>query len=188
MGLTIRTDVKLSECLSYLGCTIFTDGKCQMYDPNEDEYIEPECKAQTILVDKDVEGERGKGSGRYTLTHEVIHWNYNRNHHQLKHQVEGGMAVAHRSSSEAAHEKKPYSEWTDEDRMEWQAETLPGYILMPKIAFIKKFNEFKEITMKETGVKFCPYNLVKIKLAHFFNVSETAAKIRVGNLGLPHET
>lgn len=66
-------EAHLSEDLSILGQTCFTDGLAEIYDPGNDEYREIPVKAGTVLIDPDTFLNRNFGTKRNTIAHECIH-------------------------------------------------------------------------------------------------------------------
>lgn len=182
MGLKVEYH-SLSEDTSEFGQIFFTDGGAEIYLRDSDEYIYVPVTKGTIFLDPDLSFIRSKGSERYTLTHECVHWHLHRKYHMLNAVVEPGMAVAHRCPKDFEKREKKR---TDIDWMEWQAEGIAAAILMPRDMFRYKVEELVSRWMtpeilKEAGCLI--ENHMISELALFFNVSQQAAKIRASELG-----
>ena len=168
MGLVVKY-VSITEDLSELGKIFFTDGSTDIYLKETDEYRTVEVKRGTIFIDNDVQAKRNKGSERFTLAHECVHWDKHRMYHLLQSTADKSTAVVHRCPNKTFTENNAR---TDEEWMEWQVDGIAAAILMPREVFLKKA---QEIAIKEKE------QLVS-KIAAYFRVSEQAAEIRLSEL------
>ena len=181
MGLEIVTQ-QLTEDFTAFGQIFFADADSDVYDINSRKMTTRHFKAGTIIVDPQTFLLRNLGSVHNTVVHECVHWDrhrkafelerlYNSAATQIKCIVVGGV--------------KSETNRTANDWMEWQANVLTPRIQMPIMTFKIKANEFVR-----KHKKICNTNeLVDIMqpviddLAEFFNVSRTAAKIRMVDVG-----
>ena len=77
-------------------------------------------------------------------------------------------------------------EWTDEQRMEWQANNLAPRILMPIQTFTVKVNElYKQYDYVNTPLKIAVLTCIADELADFYGVSRQSALIRMTETGYP---
>jgi hypothetical protein len=75
-------------------------------------------------------------------------------------------------------------QWTDVERMEWQARTIAPKILMPRMATKKKVDSlYRELTQGTGLAKDAVTETLIAKLADFFEVSKQSAAIRMVELG-----
>ena len=76
-------------------------------------------------------------------------------------------------------------QWSDEDKMEWQAKTIAPKILMPRNAFKKKVDTTYDELLAATGSsdrRFVTPGVIDI-VSDFFEVSKQSAAIRMLELG-----
>ena len=75
-------------------------------------------------------------------------------------------------------------EWTDEQRMEWQANNLAPRILMPIQTFKIKVDElYKQYDYENTPLKLAVLTCIADDLASFYGVSRQSALIRMTETG-----
>ena len=72
--------------------------------------------------------------------HEVYHWHRHRLYAAIKQILRNEKFIAHRCPSNMSYPSE-YEEWTDEQRMEWQANNMAPRILMPIQTFKIKVDE-----------------------------------------------
>jgi len=166
----------LTEDLSIYGQMCFTSGKLEIYDPENDEYLEIPVRAGTIVIDPLLIKERNQGCYNHTLAHEVFHWWKHKDYH-----IFHSTRDRKKSESGASNFKQLSFSETELDSdtrwMEFQADSFAARVLMPAEPFTQKFNE---LTAKKLGTKS---NVVSA-LASFFEVSKQSANIRIDELGL----
>jgi len=137
----------------------------------------------TIMYHKNLFFFNGIGSVRNTIIHECVHWELHKKYFALRRLLDptlSAISCTVLDSEEMCSNK--YSE--DYYWMEWQANALTPRILMPAEMTKIKYKEIKaeieaegekdEIKKREEAVK---------RLAEFFKVSLTSAKIRLIDLG-----
>lgn len=77
-------------------------------------------------------------------------------------------------------------EWTDEQRMEWQANNLASRILMPIQTFKVKVDElYKQYDYENNPLKIAVPTCIADELASFYGVSRQSALIRMTETGYP---
>ena len=187
LGLTIDFQF-LSNDGRYLGMMVFNDtNKVIVYKPEENcaDYIS--AKAGTVLIDNTLLEENQEHRFRYTAGHEcghnIYHWlyyYYDRN--QLSLFDDEQLAMVQCRSIAMNHTKNTNPRyWTDEERMEWQANAFSSAILMPKSSVVTLSKDFKD---RETN----PVPLIWTT-SDVFNVSGEAATYRLKALHLiPSDT
>lgn len=175
----------LSEDLSILGQMCFTDGLVEIYDPMNDEYREIPVKARTMIIDPDTYLKRNFGSKRNTEAHECVHWVWHRKYHLAAYQYDKNHTAAFRCPIIPKDESSK-SEWTDEDWMEWQANSLAPRILMPRETV---GDAFQMVIDKSKQNPFVSAGLIQKgkwvieQFAGFYQVSKLSAAIRLQELG-----
>ena len=76
------------------------------------------------------------------------------------------------------------AEWTDEQRMEWQANSMAPRILMPIHTFRMKVDElYKQYDYQNTPLKIAVLTCIADDLAKFYGVSRQSALIRMMETG-----
>lgn len=186
MGLTIITDLRLSEDFSILGQMCFTSGLATIYDKDEDEYRDIKVSRGTMFVDPDTYFLRNLGCVNNTIAHECFHWYKHRNYHILQSVLDERQSIACRCPVEERNEKFT-KEWTDEDWMEWQANGIAPRILMPKQTVPIVVEKVKEDSCKNLFISagLVPSSQWVIEqVANFYNVAKISAQIRLEELGI----
>ncbi|MDD4474212.1 MAG: ImmA/IrrE family metallo-endopeptidase [Eubacteriales bacterium] len=142
-----------------LGETVFEDMVVPIYErENEEGYKLIPVTAGTVIIDASLINNRGDGRFRYTCAHELAHW------------------VIHKGfytqSGETAAMTKAVKSSESDKAIEWQADRLGSYFLMPKgvvkMAFYRNRND---------------RNIVDT-LALLFGVSRQAMEIRLVEMRL----
>ena len=175
-----------SECLSLdgsvQGAIAFTKGTVDVYDWKTGEYIGYRVLGPSVFIDSHIINE---GRIRNTLAHECFHWWKHRNYFNYKRTHEKSVEFGIRCDRNMPRHNLSDAQWTDIERMEWQARTIAPKILMPRIATRIKIEElYNEIVFK--GGCTNQYELVSTvveRLADFFKVSRQSAAIRMIELG-----
>jgi Zn-dependent peptidase ImmA (M78 family) len=142
-----------------LGETVFDDALVAIYErENQEGYKLIPVKAGTVLIDASLINNRLDGRFRYTCAHELAHWVL---HKGFFTQIgeNAAMTTAVRSSE------------TDKN-IEWQADRLGSYILMPKGVTKQAFYRNRNC------------GSVPDTLAALFGVSRQAMKIRLEEMRL----
>lgn len=180
--LTVKT-ASLSQNLDIFGCCMLLDGYVRIYDVEKDDYVPTFYPAGTLLFDPDSEWAYGEGCKRNTLIHEMIHWDKDqtyfrileRKNRKAKEKLYPIMCRQSRRNFEPPSGKR--TKQNEVEWLEWQANRLAPRILMPKDMFIKKAEEYLSGALDGCDA------LVD-KLANFFQVSRTSAKIRLIEVGI----
>ena len=142
-----------------LGETVFEDMMVAVYEPeNQEGYKLIPVSAGTVLIDATLLNGHTDGRFRYTCAHELAHWVFHK-----------GFFT--QSGEPAAQTLTQRSSETDK-AIEWQADRLASYLLMPKGSVKKAF-------YRNRGGE----NAVG-SLAAIFGVSRTAMTIRLTEMQL----
>lgn len=167
------------EC-NTLGVMVFSDGYVQLYDKDNDSDTAGFYKKGSLLVESALSEDRNRGRERFTITHEVIHWEL----HQLRFMIlsykDSSMSQAFRCPTEKVYKPRTADEW-----VEWQADNIAAAVLMPKEPFKREAKDM--IDMYSTVYGFEDELLrtcVIDRLADTFQVSKQAAGIRLDSLDL----
>jgi hypothetical protein len=182
MGLKVLRH-RLSEDFSIFGQMCFSVGLVEIYDKNEDEFREIEVKPGTMIIDPDTFYLRTVGCLNNTIAHECTHWERHRCYYFTRDALDGNNQIACRCPVDAKDEIKKKS-WSDEDWMEWQANSIAPRILMPHETFVRKTNELLQIHKKNCS--FDNRSLIKWiigELSDFYKVSKQSVGIRLRELG-----
>ena len=173
-------DVIQTECLSpddsVQGAIVFSKGIIDVYDWTTKEYMGYEAQRPSIFVDSDI---LNVGRINNTLAHECFHWWRHRNYFNYKRVQEQSAEFGIRCEKNAPRKDADSGQWTDVERMEWQARTIAPKILMPRKATRKKIEELYQ----EEGSSPAATGKVVDRLAEFFKVSRQSAAIRMTELG-----
>lgn len=142
-----------------LGETVFEDMAVPIYErENHEGYKLIPVTAGTVLIDASLISNRGDGRFRYTCAHELAHWVIHKGFYTQSGET-AAMTKAVRSSEA-------------DKAIEWQADRLGSYFLMPKgvvkMAFYRNRSD---------------RNVIDI-LAEMFGVSHTAMEIRLNEMRL----
>lgn len=166
LGLDVQ-EICLSEEQDIFGATIFTDGKLEVYNPDEMLYEEREFKAKTVLIDPEAVKRTNEGCKNNTIAHECVHWWKHRMYHRMaKYELmrQANYCKCRVSQSVFSNE--------EESIMESQAVGIAPRILMPKNQFIYAARELKIASEVNDYGKIC-------ELADFFQVSRQSVIIRL---------
>ena len=171
----------ISKDCSIFGKIYFQDSEGEFYDTKRAEIIVEPVKAKTIFVDPRVYFMRNLGSLNNTIIHECVHWDKHRKAMKLESLFDSSATkIACKVTGSVEGNKKEAIEW-----MEWQANKLAPKIQMPLTMFQVKAQELIEKYQSELQKTELVDILEPVidELAHFFEVSRMAAKIRMTNLG-----
>lgn len=172
----------LSHNGMYLGMIVFNDSDIPVYIPqiNRAEYIK--AKAGTIIIDNNLLAESQEQRYRYTMGHECGHDIFHKSYfafdpNQITMFVGKQKPMIQCREISLNSKAKPVDQWTDKDRMEWQANYFSSALLMPK-SMVSKLIE--SVTNKNTLSIHAKrvYEMIRT-----FNVSAQAAEYRLRELG-----
>ena len=168
----------------YLGMTVFNDtNKVPVYDPahGRAEYIS--AKARTVIIDNRLLEENQQHRYRFTLGHEGSHdilhsgfFSYNPDQMSIFNTPMAPM-IQCRVDSTSPRKTDP-NKWTDQERMEWQANRLSSAILMPAAAV--SIVAQRHPNLRNSGYEYC--GLIQ-DVVQTFDVSAEAATYRLKDLG-----
>lgn len=172
----------------YLGMTVFNDtNKVPVFDPinNRAEYIT--AKARTVIIDNRLLEENQQHRYRFTLGHEASHdilhsgfFSYNPDQMSI---FDTPMVPMIQCRVDSTTPKRTDPKvWTDQERMEWQANRLSSAILMPYSAVgivAKRYPNFQNSVRDY-------FSLIQ-DVVRTFDVSAEAATYRLKELGYSHQ-
>ena len=180
MSLDVIQTESLSPDESVQGAIAFSKGVIDVYDWKTKEYMGFRVESPSIFVDSDI---INVGRVNNTLAHECYHWWRHRNYFNFKRVHEQSTEFGIRCDK---HMRKNVEkgQWTDVERMEWQARIIAPKILMPRTATKKKVDSlYRELTQGTGLAKDAVTETLIAKLADFFEVSKQSAAIRMVELG-----
>lgn len=181
----------LSNNGSVLGLSSFTAGtRVAIYLPEENNFEWQELGPDTILLNKLFEDAfLNPGRARFTLMHECAHHLLHTSYFQRITAAGGKTAVAYSIQYDCDQEMvEGKSSWTDNDRMEWQANYLAGAMLMPemRVSTVLEKKGYKDAYFEQVMAGYSEstaYNQLINRLAGAFRVSPIVAKIRLDKRG-----
>lgn len=183
LGLKIIQGNRITNDFSIFGEISFSDGKAKVYDLFSSEETEIDLHRGTILIDVNTFWERNLGCVKNTIAHEVYHWYRHRMYAAIKSILRGEKTIACRCPSNMVYPDKD-SEWTDEQRMEWQANSIAPRILMPLETFKQKVDElYESYDYKNSPLKPQILECIAQDLSKFYGVSRQSAIIRMIETG-----
>lgn len=183
MGLEIIQGNRITDDFSVFGEIYFTTGKATVYDLFKISNKKIDVRRGTILVDAYTFWERNLGCVKNTIAHEVYHWYKHRMYAAIKHILYGKGFVACRCPSSMIYPDKD-KEWTDIQRMEWQANNMAPRILMPYRTFRMKVDElFQKYNYENSEMKLAILTNVAEELKEFYGVSRQSVLIRMIETG-----
>lgn len=189
---------------SILGMIVFNDCIVPVYDVYNKKAKRISVNEGTIIIDNSLLKEEQLRRGRFTLAHEVAHWFLHRHMYiQDKNQislfdsmetVQKELPVIKCRTSDIIDGRKKQLN-TDDDWVEWHADYMASALLMPKNAFVAVAREkFQSARIAkgfyQMGTNFemdLWASVIAYELADLFQVSVTAANIRLINLGFINE-
>jgi hypothetical protein len=174
----------LSHCGVYLGMTVFNDtSKVPVYNPDTNCAEYASAKARTVIIDSSLLEDGQEHRYRFTMGHEgghdILHSRYfGYDPNQMSFFDRSDIPMIQCRMDIQRENRKPVEQWTDKDRMEWQANRLSSATLMPKSMV------FQLIASLPTLEKFSRDATYAMKVSNTFNVSNEAAKYRLLELGI----
>jgi Zn-dependent peptidase ImmA (M78 family) len=184
----------LSPNQSILGMMVFDNCLIPVYDAKNKVAKYIRAAEGTVLIDNSLLMAGQIQRERFTIGHEVAHWLL----HRDKYKPRKGPPLSTSQVSSFVKcrtweiERPRRKLTTDDDWMEWQADYMASALLMPRRLFSQVvLQRFARIGLKtDYYVRGTDISLdlwidyLSYELADRFNVSVTAAKIRLENLGL----
>lgn len=177
-----------SECLSLdgsvQGAITFTKGIVDVYDWTTQDYIGYPTEGPSLFIDSDILNE---GRVNNTIAHECYHWWRHRNYFNYKRTHENSVEFGIRCDRKMPRRDVGSGQWTDVERMEWQARTIAPKILMPKKAAKKKVEQLYIEIVPSGGYTSRDEvaETVVERLAAYYRVSKQSAAIRMCEIGYP---
>lgn len=188
IGLEVLQGHRITDDFSVFGEICFSEGTAVVYDLFKCSSYEVPVRRGTILIDAYTFWERNLGCVNNTIAHEVYHWHRHRIYAAIKHILRNEKVIACRCPSEIRYPSKS-EEWTDEQRMEWQANHVAPRILMPTVTFQQKVQElYLQYNYANTPLKTAVLTCIADDLAKFYGVSRQSAQIRMIETGYKEVT
>lgn len=187
LGLNVIQGYRITDDFSIFGQICFSPGKVKIYDLFKTSEKEEEVPRGTILIDAYTYWQRNSGCVNNTIAHEVYHWHRHRLYAAIKHILKNEKFIACCCPAEMVYPGEK-EEWTDEQRMEWQANNLAPRILMPIQTFTVKvddlYNQYR-FDRTDSSTMLITLTAIADELADFYGVSRQSALIRMTETGYP---
>lgn len=188
MGLEIIQGHCITDDFSIFGQICFSEGEADVYDLFKCKQSKIPVRRGTILIDAYTFWERNLGCVKNTIAHEVFHWYKHRMYAAIKHILRNEKVIACRCPASMIYPENT-SKWTDEQIMEWQANSIAPRILMPINTFQEKVKElYLQYDYDNTPLKIAVITCVADNLARFYGVSRQSALIRMIETGFKEAT
>ena len=179
MSLDIVDSESLSPDDSIQGAIAFTAGIIEVYDWSSKEYIGYEVTQPTVFLDSDI---LNPGRANNTLAHECYHWYKHRAYFRYQNTHNLGSEFAFRCLITGQRDRN--EQWSDIEKMEWQARTIAPKILMPRCT-VKMLLSERLDNIQSGNVQAAVLKAVVDEIAETYKVSRQSAAIRVSELGYP---
>lgn len=179
MNLDIIDTESLSPDDSIQGAIAFTSGIIEVYDWSSEEYIGYEVTQPTVFLDADI---FNPGRANNTLAHECYHWYKHRAYFRYQNTHHFGFEFAFRCLTVGQRDRN--EQWSDIEKMEWQARTIAPKILMPRCT-VQMLLSKKLGNVQNRKVQIPILKAVVEEIAETYKVSRQSAAIRVSELGYP---
>ena len=179
MNLDIVDTESLSPDDSIQGAIAFSAGIIEVYDWSSEEYIGYKVSQPTVFLDADI---INPGRANNTLAHECYHWYKHRAYFRYQNTHSLGAEFAFRCLTAGQHGHN--EQWSDIEKMEWQARTIAPKILMPRCTVRMLLSERLGVS-RNGGFQMPALKAVVEEIAEIYNVSRQSAAIRVSELGYP---
>lgn len=179
MNLDIVDTESLSPDDSIQGAIAFTAGIIEVYDWSSEEYIGYEVTQPTVFLDSDI---LNPGRANNTLAHECYHWYKHRAYFRYQNTHNLGSEFAFRCLSAGQHGRN--EQWSDIEKMEWQARTIAPKLLMPRCTVRMLLSE-RLGNGRNGNIQQSTLKAVVEEISKIYNVSRQSAAIRVSELGYP---
>lgn len=185
LHLNVIQGYRITDDFSIFGQICFSPGNVKIYDLFKTSEKEEEVPRGTILIDAYTYWQRNSGCVNNTIAHEVYHWHRHRLYAAIKHILKNEKFIACRCPAEMIYPDEK-EEWTDEQRMEWQANNLAPRILMPIQTFTMKVDKlYQQYDYANNPLKIAVLTCIADELADFYGVSRQSALIRMTETGYP---
>lgn len=185
LNLNVIQGYRITDDFSIFGQICFSPGKVKIYDIFKTSEKEEDVSRGTILIDAYTYWQRNSGCVNNTIAHEVYHWHRHRLYAAIKHILRNEKFIACRCPADMVYPDDK-EEWTDEQRMEWQANNLAPRILMPIQTFTIKVDElYQRYDYANNPLKIAVLTCIADELADFYGVSRQSALIRMTETGYP---
>lgn len=185
MGLSVVKH-RIDKDQRVYGQIYFRAAEAVLYDEARDAATKLAVQPGTIVVDEKANFMRNAGTFRTTIVHECVHWRYHRKAFMLEQLILGEEATAIRCRVDGVADE---AQGAATQQMEWQANRLTPRIQMPREMFLQcarraiqkhlppsKHGDFPVCEAMPGAVR---------ELAELFDVSPTAAKLRLIEVGYP---
>lgn len=179
MNLDIVDTESLSPDDSIQGAIAFTAGIIDVYDWTSEEYIGYKVTRPTVFLDSDI---LNPGRVNNTLAHECYHWYKHRAFFRYQGTHNLGSEFAFRCLTAGQRERN--EQWSNIEKMEWQARTIAPKILMPRCT-VRMLLSKRLSDGQGSSVPPSALNAVVEEIAETYKVSRQSAAIRVSELGYP---
>ena len=184
MELSIVENESLSSDLNVFGLIAFENGSVK--DKNKNIVIR-NAKRGTIYIDPKVYYERSLGTVNFTLAHECYHWFRHQPYHALMKMLGVKDELGNIIQCSIVTNGNNTDKWKPIDWMEWQANGVAPYILMPEKTAKIKIQQL--IEKHQINLNSCEGNKIEnliSELADFYGLSKQAAKMRMLEMGYVH--
>lgn len=183
LGLEVHKEHRLTHDFSIFGQICFSDSDVEVYDLFDISKRTVKAKRGTVFVDAYTFWERNLGCVNNTIAHEVFHWYRHRLYAAIKQILHGEKMMPHRCPADMTYPDNE-EKWSDEHRMEWQANRIAPRILMPARPFTCKAKSICEGHSYIQGQSdITVLDDVASELANFFKVSKQSVLIRLQDIG-----
>lgn len=179
MNLDIIDTESLSPDDNIQGAIAFSAGIIEVYDWLSKEYIGYEVSQPTVFLNANI---INPGRVNNTLAHECYHWYKHRMYFRYQSTHNFGLEFAFRCMTAGQHDHN--KQWSDIEKMEWQARTVAPKILMPRCT-VRMFLSKRLGNSQNGKLKMPILKAVVEEIAEIYNVSRQSAAIRVSELGYP---
>ncbi len=182
LKLNIFEDARLSEEMDVFGLMVFEDCNIQGKDKS---IIIRNAKRGTMYIDPRIYYERTLGTVNFTIAHECYHWYRHQPYHALMKMLGAGIMPGKAIQCTIETTTRDGEKWKAVDWMEWQANGVAPYILMPtKTAKIKVAQLLQEYQISADGnIDACRLEKLISELAVFYGLSKLAVKQRMLEMG-----
>ena len=175
---------RIDKNMRVYGQIYFREIQARFYDETCDTERVLTVQPGTIIVDPTAAFMGNMGTYDSTIVHECVHWWAHRKAYLLEQLILGEDATAIRCRVDGVADE---AQGAATQQMEWQANALTPLIQMPREAFKQKADEaIARVGAGLEGPALCDAMPQVInELAAFFGVSQTAAKLRLMEVGYP---
>lgn len=185
MNLEVIKDFRLTEDFDIFGEICFSPGSIDVFDLFKCGKNKIEVRRGTILVDAYTFWERTQGCVNNTIVHELYHWHRHRMYASIRQLLRNESFIACRCPASMTYPTEE-NKWTDEERMEWQANNVTPRILMPIQTFVPATKVlYEKYDYANTPLKVPALTCIADELAVLYKVSRQSVLIRMKETGFP---